>query len=103
MAFDFRTKNFSNCIPLICGGDPKNWSVTFHNSRDIFDVKSSNEFSRATIHAGQTFNRLQKQGHSDEAARRMVAGVIDAEEAEVGKRNRPFDEAGFVERLRQLS
>lgn len=72
------------------------------NESNEFSLNPSNEFSRATAIADQTFKRLRKAGHSDEDAKRMVTVVINAEEAEMKKQNRPFDENGFVRRLETL-
>ena len=77
---------------------------TFFDMKDSseFSLDESNEFYRATVIANQTFKRLQKKGHSDEDAKRMVVAVINAEEAEMKTQNRPFDEVGLIQRLRQL-
>jgi hypothetical protein len=50
----------------------------------------------------QTFERLQREGHSAAEARRFIAGVVAAEVFEIAKHKQPFDEARFVERLHQL-
>lgn len=73
---------------------------TFRKGED--SMNESNEFSRATIIAGQTFKRLQKAGVPYADAKNMVAAAINAEEADMKERRRPFDETGFVERLRGL-
>lgn len=65
-------------------------------------MNQSNEFFRAAIFAGKTFERLKREGHSADEAEQMVAAVINAEEFAVMTGRHPFDEARFVDRLRQL-
>jgi hypothetical protein len=72
------------------------------NQSNVFSLNESNEYSRATIIAGRTFKRFQKEGISDAEAKRLVAAVINQEEAEMKKQNRPFDEAVFLQRMHQL-
>jgi hypothetical protein len=60
------------------------------------------QYSRATILARETVDRLQREGHSADEAKRMVAAVINAEEFAVMKGRHTFDETRFVERLHQL-
>ena len=60
------------------------------------------EYARATILARETVERLQQAGHSADGAKRMVVAVINAEEFAVMKGRHSFDEARFIERLRQL-
>ncbi len=62
----------------------------------------ANEFARATVLAGQTVKRLEREGISADEARRLVVGVINAEEAAVTKGRRPFDEVRLVKQLRRL-
>ena len=60
------------------------------------------QYSRATILARETVDRLQQEGHSADEAKRMVTAVINAEEFAVMKGRHTFDETRFVERLHQL-
>jgi hypothetical protein len=62
-----------------------------------------NQYSRATILARETVDRLQQEGHSADEAKRMVAAVINAEEFAVMKGRHTFDETRFIERLHQLT
>ena len=62
----------------------------------------SNQFTEAAIFAGQTVKRLQREGHSADDAKRMVAEVINAEEFVVTTGRHSFDAERFIERLRQL-
>ena len=61
-----------------------------------------NQYFRPTHLAGETVERLQREGHSAEEARRLVTAVINAEEFAVMKGRHSFDEARFIEQLRQL-
>jgi hypothetical protein len=65
-------------------------------------MDESNQYSRATVLARKTVQRLQLEGHSAEDAKRLVTAVINAEEFAVMKGRHSFDEARFAERLRQL-
>jgi hypothetical protein len=60
------------------------------------------QYSRATILARETVDRLQQEGHSADEAKRMVTAVINAEEFAVMKGRHTFDETRFIERLHQL-
>ena len=60
------------------------------------------QYSRATILARETVDRLQQEGHSANEAKRMVTAVINAEEFAVMKGRHTFDETRFIERLHQL-
>jgi len=60
------------------------------------------QYSRATILARETVDRLQQEGHSADEAKRMVAAVINAEEFAVMKGRHTFDETRFIARLHQL-
>jgi hypothetical protein len=60
------------------------------------------QYSRATILARETVNRLRREGHSADEAKRMVAAVINAEEFAVMKGRHTVDETRFIERLHQL-
>ena len=60
------------------------------------------QYTRATILARDTVERLQREGHSVDEAKRMVVAVINAEEFAVMKGRHSFDETRFIERLRQL-
>jgi hypothetical protein len=62
----------------------------------------SNPFLRATILAGQTVQRLRREGVALEHAKQWVAQVINSEEAEMNRLRRPFDEARMAERLKRL-
>lgn len=61
-----------------------------------------NQYRRATIVARETVERLQRDGHSVAEAKRMVVGVINAEEPGVMNGRHSFDERRFIERLRHL-
>jgi hypothetical protein len=65
-------------------------------------MDDSSQYSRATFLARETVGRLRREGHSTDEAKRMVAAVINAEEFAVMKGRHTFDEARFIERLRQL-
>ncbi|HLX71026.1 MAG TPA: hypothetical protein VKV04_15475 [Verrucomicrobiae bacterium] len=65
-------------------------------------MDASNQFTQATIVAGQTVRRLEREGLSVDEAKRLVAGMINEEESKVMKGERAFDEKGFIERLRRL-
>ena len=62
----------------------------------------SNQFFQASVFAGKTVERLQREGHSADEAKRMVAAVINAEEFAVMTGRHSFDATRFSERLRQL-
>jgi len=61
-----------------------------------------NQYRRATIVAGETVKRLQREGHSAEEAKRMVVAVVNAEEFAVMNGRHSFDETRCIERLHQL-
>ena len=61
-----------------------------------------NQYTRATVLAGETVQRLQREGCSADEAKRLVAAVINAEEFALMKGRHSFDLARFSERLRQL-
>ena len=65
-------------------------------------MDESNQYSRATLLAGETVQRLQREGHSFDDAKRLVAAMINAEEFALMKGRHSFDLARFSERLRQL-
>jgi len=65
-------------------------------------MDDSNQYSRATLLARETVERLRREGQSPDEARRLVAAVINAEEFAIMKGRHSFDEARFSERLRQL-
>jgi hypothetical protein len=60
------------------------------------------QYTRATILARETVDRLQREGHSADKAKRMVAAVINAEEFAMLKGRHTFDATRFIERLHQL-
>ena len=60
------------------------------------------QYSRTTILARETVERLRREGHSAKEAKRMVTAVINAEEFAVMKGRHTFDETRFIERLHQL-
>jgi hypothetical protein len=60
------------------------------------------QYTRATILARETVDRLQREGHSADEAKRMVTTVINAEEFAMMKGRHTFDETRFIERLHQL-
>ena len=65
-------------------------------------MDESNQYTRATLLAGETVQRLQREGYSADEAKRLVTAVINAEEFALMKGRHSFDEARFSERLRQL-
>jgi hypothetical protein len=60
------------------------------------------QYFRPTLLARESVERLQREGHSADEARTLVTAVINAEEFAVMKGCHAFDEARFMERLRQL-
>ena len=50
----------------------------------------------------QTFDRLLREGHTPEEARRLIASVVVSEIFEVMQRREPYDEARFVAALARL-
>jgi hypothetical protein len=65
-------------------------------------MNESNPYLRAALLARETVERLQREGHSADEAKRLVVAAINAEEFAVMKGRHSFDEARFRERLRQL-
>jgi hypothetical protein len=65
-------------------------------------MDDTSQYFRASVVAGETFKRLQQEGHSVDEAKRMVAAVIKAEEFAVRTGRHSFDESRCIERLRQL-
>ncbi len=65
-------------------------------------MSESNQYFRATLIAHETVERLQREGHSADEAKRLVTAVINAEEFALMKGRHTFDETRFSERLRQL-
>lgn len=61
-----------------------------------------NQYFQATLVAGETVERLQREGHSFDEAKRMVNAAINAEEFAVSTGRHAFDKTRFIERLRQL-
>jgi hypothetical protein len=71
--------------------------------REILDfMDDMNQYGRASILAGETVVRLQREGHSTEEAKRMVNAVISAEDFAVTTGRHIFDLTRFSERLKQL-
>jgi len=50
----------------------------------------------------QTYERLQRDGHSSAEAKRLITCVVAAEMFEIAKNKQTFDETRFVQRLEQL-
>jgi hypothetical protein len=50
----------------------------------------------------QTLDRLMREGHTPEEARRLIASVVVSEIFEVMQRGKPYDEARFVAALARL-
>ena len=50
----------------------------------------------------QTLQRLIKEGHSEEEAKRLIATVVASEIFEVLKQQRPYDQARYVAALQRL-
>jgi hypothetical protein len=65
-------------------------------------MDGQNQFARATAFAGQTVQRLEREGLKLDEAKRLVAAVINEEELVIRKGERAFDEEGFIQRLRRL-
>jgi len=65
-------------------------------------MDESNQYFRATLLARETVERLQREGHSPDEAKRLVTAVINAEGFALTKARHSFDEERFSERLRQL-
>ena len=65
-------------------------------------MNESNQYLRAALLARETVERLQRDGHSAEEAKRLVVAAINAEEFAVMTGRHAFDEARFSERMRQL-
>lgn len=65
-------------------------------------MHETNHYTRATILARETIERLQRGGCSHAEARRLVISVIDAEAFALMTKRRTFDEDQFMERLNQL-
>jgi hypothetical protein len=66
-------------------------------------VIASNPFLRSSILAGQTVKRLCREGASSEHAKRLVAQVINSEEAAIYSQHGAFDEVRMAERLNGLT
>ena len=49
-----------------------------------------------------TYERLLREGHSEEDAKKLIGAVVAAEMFWIMKRNTPFDHARFVAALEQL-
>ncbi len=69
-------------------------------NRSLMD--ESNQYLRATLLARETVERLQREGHSADEAKRLVTAVMNAEEFALMKGRHSFDEARFSQRLHQL-
>ncbi len=65
-------------------------------------MDESDQYFRATLLARETVERLQREGHSADEAKRLVTAVINAEELALMQGRHSFDETRFTERLRQL-
>ena len=50
----------------------------------------------------KTYERLIREGHSDEDAKMLIGSVIAAEVFYIMKQEKPFDHARFVEALNRL-
>ena len=77
----------------------KNEPLSKHKIRRM---DAANLYRRATLLAHKTVERLEREGHSPEEAKRLVTEAINAEESAQMKGRHSFDEARFVERLRDL-
>ena len=65
-------------------------------------MDQSEEFLEAALVASRTVRRLQREGHSPTEAKRLVIAAIDAEQFELLRQGRRFDEARFIRRLDHL-
>ena len=50
----------------------------------------------------ETFDRLVREGHDDDEARRLIGCVVVSEIFDILKKMEPFDEKRFVAALRKL-
>ncbi|MBI5715703.1 MAG: hypothetical protein HZC38_20075 [Chloroflexi bacterium] len=50
----------------------------------------------------QTLDRLIKEGHSEEEAKRLIATVVASEIFGVFKNKRPYDQARYIAALQRL-
>jgi hypothetical protein len=50
----------------------------------------------------ETYNRLLKQGYSDEEARELIGAIVSSQIYEVLKHQRPYDQSSYIKALRQL-
>jgi len=50
----------------------------------------------------QTYQRLIREGHSEEEAKRLLGCVVSSEKFEVLRKKEPFNENRFVEALNKL-
>jgi hypothetical protein len=60
------------------------------------------QYVLATLLARGAVERLKRQGHSVDEARKMVAAVIHVEEYGISKGAHSFDVTRFGDRLREL-
>jgi class 3 adenylate cyclase len=65
-------------------------------------MHETNHYTRATILARETVERLQRGGYSHDEARQLVVMVIDAEAFALMTKRHTFNEDRFMERLNQL-
>lgn len=68
----------------------------------LFEVVEKQIQDGNPIATRQTFERLKRQGHTADEAKRLIAAVVAAETFGIAKHGRPYDESMFVERLQQL-
>jgi len=66
-------------------------------------MSAANPYARSAVLAGATVRRLRREGRSLDEAKRLVVQVVNSEEAEMTRLQRPFDEAGVAERLKRLA
>ncbi len=50
----------------------------------------------------ETFERLQREGHSVDEAKRLIAIVVSCEIFDVLKNKQPYNQVRYVESLKQL-
>ena len=68
----------------------------------IFEVVDNQIRQGTPPETKQTFDRLIKEGHSRDEARRLIAYVVAAEISDVMKSEQPYDEVRFVNALHAL-
>ena len=72
-------------------------------TREAFLEAVDNQLSDGTpTEARTTYERLQKEGHTAQEAKRLIAAVLACEFYEVAKNKQPYDQKRYVGWLLQL-